>query len=267
MEANIATNNKDPLYIDPNFVRSVDAYLDELSELSSSANDRNVFYRHLVDRLLPITRAERVMIGLHNESTISAMYSAVSQDGLPCDPAIELYAIEISDCIKHSRSKSYELNNEVCFIVPFNADHTSQFLLITCSANLPELRRVFLDLAEAVAEIATKFENYLSISDSQKKFSRLESYVQFLNHAHSSLELEEVAHHIVNGSRQLLDADRVWLFDGGKRQRPICCSGVSQINQQSKSVLQLKNLVASCSKLNSEFRWYADETNTNNPLA
>jgi hypothetical protein len=116
----------------------------------------------------------------------------------------------------------------------------------------PLIARGCREFMSAVREI---FEDYLVRVEPQEN-AESDRLLGLAKNVHSSLELEKVAHQVAAETRDLVDADRVWLSQFcGNRSRVVAISGVETHQRKAPTVVYLQRLIERIGSTGVSF-WY-----------
>lgn len=235
--------NSNPSSSNENFVQTVDCFLDELTELSTSAL-RQPFYELLTNRLQNITNAESVTIWIAVDEACVPAVSCKQKNTAIGDVGFNLTATQFSKTVDSQRALSLDCDLGELIVAPVvGASDSEKVISIHCQDLQPQLKTVYRDLLDAVADIAVNFERRLAVEQQSNKFEKLEKLLELHRNSNSTLDLESTGFHICNDCRAFFSADRVWLFTSHGRANLLACSSVTDVNRRSKSVRQLTRVV------------------------
>jgi hypothetical protein len=231
--------------IDGSFIESVDVFLDELSSLASSASDRGKFYQFLAARLIELTSSWKFVIWMMGADgkCIAPMTVSNSQVRTTSRCGV-LSSSEFHQVVDSSNALVIKSRNQqiIAGRIPHPIDTRAILALYRPASERDDLTSVYVDLLTAVCEITGEFERRKAIEDQHLQVDRLKSFVQLVNNCHSSLDSTEIAFHLTNDARQLLRADRVWLFSNNYRLKLLSCSSVAEVESRAHAVELIRAL-------------------------
>ena len=247
------------------FVESADLFLDELSECSSTATDRQSFYRRLIDRLQNLLNADDISVWARQRDQ---HYLRVIQQRIrePNASAIDLEGECIHQDVESVCTERLDDGKNSVIAIPIEVENEERKIisLTICDSLDSRLAKVYCDLCDAVGDIAVNFERRLAARNQQQRFAKLEAFVQLQKNSSESLELERVGFNLTNDCRSFLNASRVWLFSTDGRLKLVACSSVNAVNPRSRSFRNLESVVAGSIRLEEPVSHVAGEMGNSN---
>ncbi len=241
--------------------------LDQAEVLACEANSPAEFYGQVLDELVSGFAAMSGRVWSLNSMEYQSNLSPrlLCEVGpAPSESERSAYEKILVDSFNKFEAETVEVGNQRVTIVavPNSNEHKSSAALIEivqrCDAPA-EVYETTARLLEAVAGVAMMLHMRLA---TEVKGLQVEFQSKLLGLAlrvAGDMRTGPTAYRIVNESRQLLEADRVSLFDvGGLTPRLLATSQVEKVDQRSKTVADLSQLVRLITHQEKAHAWSAD---------
>ncbi|MEI6525061.1 MAG: efflux RND transporter periplasmic adaptor subunit [Planctomycetota bacterium] len=229
-------------------IESTDWALDELEAIARAADPQNLFYRRLIEALLPILRADCVLLAIELESKPLVLYSV----GKTPDPS-SLQAGLIRAFSKPAAEASTNTGSNLSDgWISTRFPKTNQAMPLALLAGFDKQTPAeglsgAKNLLDAFGEVCEVREVYVENTRAVGLWKKAASRCQDLSNASSH---EQLRRGVVEAVRDALQADRASLFHGLAHAREqahsasmIACSGAASIDPNSSLVRELEQLV------------------------
>ncbi len=254
---------------------TLDALLDELTDLASTAPLSGTLFLAILDVALKTTNARAgaiwsvvgvnyrleqetglVRLGIGTNSHLQKLH----EDALECESTGHIGATPIRS--KTELTERHHDGNRYRF---FGCrDRNLAYLVIELvheeNAIDPVDPALVRRIMAALGEIARDFRNAQTLQRLQSEDVIWSDFKSMLPQLHSSIQLEESSHCIANEGRKFLRCDRlsVAVFDRNKATL-VAVSGVATIERRAKQVRELESLVACVARSGSSLRYPSTE--------
>ena len=223
-------------------IENTDRVLGQLEAIARNADPQNLFYRRLIEALVPILQSECVLLATQIESKPLSLYFAGNRLEAPL--LEEGLAIAFSEPIEHELQAQRVCQRSHWIITRFPKNNPSLPLaLLACFDQQSSRHQIAVakNLLEAFAEIAELREVYVENARSVGLWRKASLRCQELANASNHMQLNRG---LVESLRESLDADRVSLFESNNEHaRMIACSGSASIDPNSTLVQSLEKKV------------------------
>ena len=238
----------------------IDQLLEEVTELAKTETNASTFLATLLQRAAIAVDAQASalwMIGPDSTPVIMSSYriKEVSDQPLSAQDAIRE---TVAKCIESNQPKKLTANSKSnsvsVFLWPFSStsDSTSAsssadsaIAIYFTSEVEPALAPVYLNFAEAIAELAANFQqrnNRTTTTEGQSSWPKFKALSDAL---HESLNVRSTAVSLVNLGRNYYGCDRVLLARRtGRTYKVISSTGAASVNRKSQTVSCLETLIA-----------------------
>ena len=248
----------------------IDQLLEEVTELAKTESNASTFLATLLQRAAIAVDAQASavwMIGPDSTPVTTSSYrlAEVFDSGAKRDragqPASAQTAIgeTVTQCIESNQPKKLTANGKSktisVFLWPFSSTSDStnassaaadSAIAIYFTSELdPELAPVYLNFAEAIAELAANFQQRNSPAEPTEGQSSWPKFKAFSDALHESLNVRSTAVSLVNHGRNYYGCDRVLLARRtGRSYKVISSTGAASVNRKSQTVTCLESLIA-----------------------
>ncbi len=254
---------------------TLDALLDELTDLASTAPMSGPFFLAILDVALKTTNAHAgaiwsvvgvnyrleqevglVRLGIGTDSQLQKLH----EDALECESTGPIAAIPTRSETELTE-RSHDGNRYRFFGC---RDRNLAYLVIELvheeNAIVPADPGLVGRIMAALSEIARDYRNAQTLQRLQSEDVIWNDFKSILPQLHSSIHLEESAQCIANEGRKFLRCDRlsVAIFDKNKATI-VAVSGVATIERRAKQVRELESLVALVARSGSSLRYPSTE--------
>ncbi len=254
---------------------TLDALLDELTDLASTAPMSRTFFLSILDVALKTTNAHAgaiwsvvgvkyrleqeiglVRLGIGNDSQLQKLH----EDALECEGKGHI-AANSTRSETELTERSHDGNRYRFFGC---RDRNLAYLVIELvheeNAIVSTDPGLVGRIMAALSEIARDFRNAQTLQRLQSDDVIWSDFKSILPQLHSSIHLEESAHCIANEGRKFLRCDRlsVAIFDKNKAVL-VAVSGVATIERRAKQVRELELLVSLVARSGSSLRYPSTE--------
>ncbi|MDB4766376.1 efflux RND transporter periplasmic adaptor subunit [bacterium] len=248
----------------------IDQLLEEVTELAKTETSASTFLATLLQRAAIAVDAQASalwMLGPDSTPVTTSSYRmgevfnlATKTDRSGRPPSAEAAIREtVAKCIDSNQPKKLTANSKSksvsVFLWPFsstsNATTTSgpaadSAIAIYFTSELdPVLAPIYLNFAEAIAELAAAFQqrnNRTGQTDGQSSWPKFKTFSDAL---HESLNVRSTAVSLVNHGRNYYGCDRVLLARRtGRTYKVISSTGATSVNRKSQTVSCLEPLIA-----------------------
>lgn len=220
-------------------IEKTDWVLSELESMARGGDSDNLFYRRLIQALLPILRCQCVLLALKIESKPLV----ILRDGSSLDPATIEEGLSLAfpnDAMQQSNHLGAR-DNQRWITSRFPRSNPGQPMALLAHFETPldsSQRSEAESLMAAFSEVCEVRELYVENSRSVGLWKNSVSRCQDLSNAQSHLQLHRG---VVEGLRETLQADRVSFYiKRDPSSSMIACSGVASIDPNSTVVKELQ---------------------------
>ena len=245
----------------------IDQLLEEIAQLAKTETNASTFLATLLQRAAIAVDAQGSavwMLGLDSTPVTTASYqlgdlfeSAERSGG--SSSAQTAIRETVTKCIESNQPKkliaSSKSKSISVFLWPFSstsdstnaggASADSAVAIYFTSELDPALASVYLNFAEAIAELAANFQqrnNRTALEEGQSSWPKFKAFSDAL---HESLNVRSTAVSLVNHGRNYYGCDRVLLAQRiGRAYKVISSTGAASVNRKSQTVTCLESLIA-----------------------
>jgi len=251
----------------------IDQLLEEVSELAKTECNASTFLATLLQRAAFAVDAQGAalwMLGPDSTPVTTSSYrmgevfklgAKAERSGWPSSAQAAI-GETVTKCIESNQPKKLTANSKSksisVFVWPFSstsdsttasdssgASSDSAIAIYFTSELDPRLATVYLNFAEAIAELAANFQqrnNRIGPSDAQSSWPKFRAFSDAL---HESLNVETTAVSLVNHGRNYYGCDRVLLAKRtGRTYKVISSTGAASVDRKSQTVSCLEPLIA-----------------------
>lgn len=223
-------------------IENTDRVLGQLETIARNADPQNIFYRRLIESLVPILQAQSVLLATGIEGKPLILYSAGEPlNATLLEEGLSLAFPEPKEHELHSQTNSQRSN---WMVTRFPKNNPSMPLALMARFDQQSSRQDLLvakNLLDAFAEISELREVYVENARAVGLWKRASVRCQELASAQSHVQLHRG---LVEALRESLDADRVSLFASNTQHSTmVACSGSASIDPNSALVQSLEKKV------------------------
>ena len=221
---------------------STDWVLGQLETIARNGDPENLFYKRLLQSLIPILKCQGVLLAVE----VDSQPLVVHQDGVALDPqAIEKgLSIAFSKTTRSSVGRDTAIGSDQWIATRFPRSNPGQPMAILARFEnplTPSHRLSVKNLLAAFVEICEVRELTVENARSVGLWKSCQARCQDLSNAQSPTQLHRG---VVEGLRETLQADRVSLYVKTQQSSSmIACSGVASIDPDSTLVKELQGAV------------------------
>ncbi len=250
---------------------TLDALLDELTDLAASAPPTGEFFRAILEAAMNATDAKAGAIW----SVVNANYrleqeAGLVQLGIGSNRALQALH---EDALQQASRESVPAPSEDARGLVEAALDRHRFRFFGCRDHrdaylvIEIVHPVDVDLdidgvariLAALSEIARDYRNAQTLQRLQVQDHVWSDFQSVLSHIHSSIELDEVAFQLANEGRPFLKCDRLSIAKIDSRSaHVIAVSGVTTLEPRAKQLRELEQLIAIVARSNSPLTYPSD---------
>jgi len=256
-------------------LQALDLFLDSISQLSISCDDRNEFYSTLVSRLPQIAGGYGAMLLAHFSGRMNVAYYGPNQlqesgEKQSVSNLCRLLSTEVSVCVSDSRdpNPSNAKKGSSRFLKRYEIEGREYYVAVSYPVGQPDLffafvrqdiiptgeQQIYADLVEEIGNLIVGFEERCFTRAQQARLNEIQKLTQMLLNMTNSSSYKKMSFNLVNDLAQFMQADRVCLFEANGKF--VSCSGVSAVSKKSKIIRVLGSLARLVARKTKSIAYY-----------